>query len=332
MRLKNKKILLISLREYSKGIIESLENLGAEVDYICDKPDDSFITKALGRLKFPLVVWQIESYYERSLESIAHKTYDDVLIIRGEYTPIKSLKSIKVLFPSSNLILYMWDSIKNNKGIEKKWPYYDKVYTFDRIDYQNDLTRTLDFLPLFYYDSYLPKLEEVNNEYDLAFIGTGHEDRPKIIKGLLNECRKKNLKMFSYIFLPHRLIYIRNKILNKHYRMIKQSDINFNLLPTELAYGIYSKATCIVDIESPTQNGLTMRTIEMVGLRKKLITTNKDIIHYDFYHPNNILVVDRNNFALDETFIQKPYVELESSIYAKYALSEWLVTILTDKD
>lgn len=331
MKLENKKILLIALKEYSKGIIEALEALGADVDYICDKPNDSFMTKALGRLKFPLVVRQIELYYECSLESRIHKNYDDVLVMRGEYTPIKSLKKIKELFPSSNLILYMWDSIKNNKGIEKKWPYYDKIYTFDRIDYQNDLTRTLDFLPLFYYDSYLPKLEEVNKEYDLAFIGTGHEDRPKIIKGLLDECRKKNLKMFSYIFLPHRLIYIKNKIFNKHYRMIKKSDINFDLLPTELAYAIYSKATCIVDIESPTQNGLTMRTIEMIGLRKKLITTNKDIINYDFYHPDNILVVDRENFFIDETFIKKPYVELSSEIYEKYSLSGWLSTILTEK-
>ena len=37
----------------------------------------------------------------------------------------------------------------------------------------------------------------------------------------------------------------------------------------------------------------------MIGLKKKLITTNKDIVNYDFYNSNNIMVVDRANFQID---------------------------------
>ena len=35
-----------------------------------------------------------------------------------------------------------------------------------------------------------------------------------------------------------------------------------------------------------------MRTIEMLGALK-MITTNAEIQNYDFYHPNNICIVDR---------------------------------------
>jgi DNA-binding NtrC family response regulator len=35
--------------------------------------------------------------------------------------------------------------------------------------------------------------------------------------------------------------------------------------------------------------------LESLGLEKKLITTNAEIIHYDFYNPNNILVIDDEN-------------------------------------
>ena len=89
----------------------------------------------------------------------------------------------------------------------------------------------------------------------------------------------------------------------------------------------YINEKCVIDIESPTQNGLTMRTIEMIGLKKKLITTNKDIVNYDFYNPNNILVCDRDNFKIDKSFIETPYEELAKEIYEKYSLKGWLLQI-----
>ena len=56
--------------------------------------------------------------------------------------------------------------------------------------------------------------------------------------------------------------------------------------------------------------------------------TNKDIVNYDFYHEDNILVVDRNNFVLDESFIDRPYHMLDENIYKKYALSNWIMEVL----
>ena len=99
-------------------------------------------------------------------------------------------------------------------------------------------------------------------------------------------------------------------------------------IPFQKVYEIYHNAKCVIDIEHSKQSGLTMRTMEMIGLRKKLITTNKDIVNYDFYHEDNILVVDRNNFVLDESFIDRPYHMLDESIYKKYALSNWIMEVL----
>ena len=99
-------------------------------------------------------------------------------------------------------------------------------------------------------------------------------------------------------------------------------------MPFKNVYEIYDQAKCVIDIESAKQCGLTMRTIEMIGLRKKLITTNKDIVNYDFYHEDNILVVDRNNFVLDEAFIDRPYYHLDEQIYEKYSLSHGIMEVL----
>lgn len=322
-----KKVILIALTEYAAGIIKELENLGANVVYIPDKPNNGLVCKALGRLKFEPYIRVIERYYHKKINEIPADSVDYILVIRGEYTPRKSLEELKRRFSTAPITLYMWDSLRNNKGIEEKWDCYDKVYTFDRIDYLNN-EQSISFLPLFYYNSYVPNEQQVPVGYDIAFIGTGHEDRVRIIKGLKRQCDQCGLSMFDYVFLPHRLIYLRNKLLNKNYRDVSLKDIHFELMPTKEAYRIYSEAKCVVDIESPTQCGLTMRTIEMIGLRKKLITTNRDIVNYDFYNENNILVVDRKDFKIDPDFISRPYKPLDDHIYEKYSLHGWLLQVL----
>ena len=66
-----------------------------------------------------------------------------------------------------------------------------------------------------------------------------------------------------------------------------------------------------MEIQRTEQVGLSFRIFEALGHRKKLITTNKDIVNYDFYHPQNILVVDENTIEIPEEFVTSPYVEIE---------------------
>lgn len=324
--LEGKRILLIALTEYSKGIISELQNMGATVDYMCDKPNDGVVCKTLGRLKFKPYMRVIEKYYQEKVRGYSSNRYDFILSIRGEYTPVVSVQALKKAFPEAQIILYMWDSLRNNKGVEAKWEFYDKVWTFDRIDYLANKDK-IDFLPLFYYNSFLPE-KTGEYKYDIAFIGTGHEDRVKVIKGIKLQCEKYGLKMYEYIYLPHKLIYLRNKLKNTNYKGVTAKDIHFKLLPTKDAYKIYSESRCVIDIESPTQCGLTMRTIEMIGLEKKLITTNKDIVNYEFYNPNNIMVVDRKDFQIEPEFVNRPYKKLPDEMYQKYSLYGWILQVL----
>ncbi|NMO74826.1 hypothetical protein [Vibrio breoganii] len=52
-----------------------------------------------------------------------------------------------------------------------------------------------------------------------------------------------------------------------------------------------NECNIIVDIVQEGQSGYTMRTIESLLARKKLITNNKNVISEDFYDPNRILVL-----------------------------------------
>ena len=93
---------------------------------------------------------------------------------------------------------------------------------------------------------------------------------------------------------------------------------------------IFDNSKVVLDINHPLQFGLTMRTIECIGAEKKLITTNKNIKDYDFYNPNNILIIDRENINIDMSFFEKEYQTLPDELYKKYSLTNWLRNIFME--
>ena len=71
-----------------------------------------------------------------------------------------------------------------------------------------------------------------------------------------------------------------------------------------------------------------MRCIETMGAKRKLITTNGHIAEYDFYDPNNILIVDRQNPVVPPSFTTSPYRDIPVETYDRYRIDRWLETIL----
>jgi hypothetical protein len=72
-----------------------------------------------------------------------------------------------------------------------------------------------------------------------------------------------------------------------------------------------------------------MRTFECLGLRKKLITTNFEVINYDFYSSKNILIIDRQKPSIPLSFFTEPADESKFDILKRYELSNWLITIFS---
>ena len=112
---------------------------------------------------------------------------------------------------------------------------------------------------------------------------------------------------------------------------MKKSDINFkSISPAEINKG-YSDSLCILDVEHQAQRGLTMRTIEMIGMQKKLITTNKGIGKYDFYNEDNICIIDKDEPLVPHEFWTREYKPLESDILKKYSLRAFVQDIFDIK-
>ena len=71
-----------------------------------------------------------------------------------------------------------------------------------------------------------------------------------------------------------------------------------------------------------------MRTLEMIGMRKKLVTTNSDVSNYDIYNKNNIFIIDRENPLVEEDFLQSDYFNLPDEIYEYYSIDRWVIDVL----
>ena len=90
----------------------------------------------------------------------------------------------------------------------------------------------------------------------------------------------------------------------------------------------FRESKCILEINKDNSKGYTMRTFDAIGLKKKLITTNKSVVNEDFYRPNNILVIDEENIVIPKEFIDSPYEELPKEIYEKYSLEIWVKQLM----
>ena len=72
-----------------------------------------------------------------------------------------------------------------------------------------------------------------------------------------------------------------------------------------------------------------MRTIETLGSRRKLITTNKEIKKYNFFSEKNILVFSEQLTTNEiKDFLNEPFEPLNSNIYNQYHIDKWSKIIL----
>ena len=122
------------------------------------------------------------------------------------------------------------------------------------------------------------------------------------------------------------IVKTEKKIDNKGLLEIISESIPLNDVKTYI-----QKSKCMLDLAVIHKHqGLTFRVFEAMGLNKKIITNNKDIINYDFYNPQNRLVINTENPVISNHFLNSPYDPVPESIYKKYTLKSWIRTVFKE--
>ena len=324
--LNNKRILFFAPNffGYDKEIRKKLQEYGALVDLYDERPSSGFFVKAIIRLNKKILSKYINRYFNKIIVTNQNKKYDFVFFIKGEVLTPSIIKKIKESFIGAKFILYLWDSIDNYKSIKETLFLFDKTFTFDLTDSRK--IELLIFRPLFYIDGFkdIGQSKSQSFVYDLLFIGTVHSDRWNFLKKVREEAKKHNFKVYYYLYIQSPIIFIFRKIFDKKFRTIPTNDIKFFSIPKSEILSLTKNSKVIVDIQHPKQTGLTIRTFEVLGARRKMMTTNPDIKLYDFFNPNNIAILDRDNPHIESSFWDSEYYDIEEQLYYKYSIEGWL--------
>ncbi len=316
---------------YEVAIANKLKELGADVMHFDERPKNNFLTKSLIRIDRNIIKRTITQYYKNILSQTQQQQFDFVFVVNLEAMTPEIVELLRKQQPQARFILYMWDSIKNKKPAQLAFKLFDWCYSFDKNDAST--LPNVNFRPLFFIDEFDSKRWSNKTQlvYDLCFIGTVHSDRYNLVKSVNKQADSLGLKTYFYLYFHNKILFFYKKLRDIKFYNARVSEFEFNpISAVDLAQKI-KESGAVLDVQHPNQTGLTMRTLEMLGASKKLVTTNTHIVEYDFFNPQNIAVIDRQNPIISESFFKTGFVEMDEKIREKYALRGWLLEIFKSK-
>ncbi len=191
---------------------------------------------------------------------------------------------------------------------------FDKVYSFDIEDVKSN--HDLGFLTNFIY---LDKEVNEDCKNKTFMILSKSIEREKILSEIADFFDEKGIANYEFI-----VAYPEFKNGNKNIQLINHH------IDLELVIDKMKNSEILIDLVRPKQTGLSFRIFEAMALHKKIITNNQTITQYDFYNPNNILVIDNQDVKLPDDFLNSKYEEIPAEIYQKYTLKHWVQTVFYD--
>lgn len=272
----------------------------------------AFTTNIIPSIKSRL----IKLHNDRILNAIRRNKYDLVFIIRGEYILSQTIETIHSQYPSVAVVVYQWDSITNNQNALSLVKIADKAFTFDMFDAQK---LGISYLPLFssWAEAGCPMSNNAIIKYDVLSIGGYRPHRIPYINAIKKYCDNKGL---SYKF--HNFIRFGAYIKNRKKLHTIYKDVSFRKISYNKYYKLMCESRVILDVQSPSQNGLTMRTMESLSLGKKLITTNLNIKNEAVNNSNVFVISAPSDIYTPEfdSFMKAPSVTCSKVL----SLTEWL--------
>jgi hypothetical protein len=239
---------------------------------------------------------------KKILQQIIEKQ-DIIFVIRPDMMEASLLKELKQ--NTKTFIAYFYDSCKKYPKQLEIAHFFDEIYSYEKDDIEKyHFIETSNFI----YDE---KLESEEIKYDI-FNVSSYDSRIDEIDRVSTELFDAGFKIYFVLFWFEKLTY-PHLISTTEYLSLKETK------------KLISQSKAMIDIQRQDQKGLSFRTFESLGYRKKIITTNIAVKNYDFYHPNNILVAEIDNLNPDEIkqFLKLDYVEIPPDIIKKYTVESF---------
>ena len=232
------------------------------------------------------------------------KKFDFTLLIHGQYLNHEThifLKSI-----SERYVAYFFDSLAKMPEQKKIEKYFDTVFSFEPDDCKE--------FGYQFITNFIPAQNFKSEKFDYCVFNIGGRD----------ERFSETQKLAAYLDekeISHRFVLF-DKSKTPGFEQIEQKLTVFDVLP------MIQKSKIMLDMQRYEQKGLTFRVFEALGNDKKILTTNTDIVRYDFYSPKNILIFNPDDIHIPKEFLKEPYQPINVDIIQKYTVENWVHKIL----
>lgn len=235
--------------------------------------------------------------------------FDQILIIRHDKIQNEALRYLRG--KTTEMTCFLFDGIENYKEQKNTLHYFDTVYSYDR----NDVEKyNFKFLTNYIYDDVIKNGKIVQTVFNVS----SFDKRVLFLEKLANYLNDKNIS-FRFILRSTK---------NNH---IENIEIIDEYLPLQEVKKIIANSLVLVDIQRGNQCGLSFRVFEALGYQKKLITSNTDIVNYDFYDKNNIFVVSESNYKIPTEFFETEYKPISEEIVNEYKINSWILQVFKIK-
>ncbi|WP_306352875.1 hypothetical protein [Flavobacterium sp. '19STA2R22 D10 B1'] len=245
-----------------------------------------------------------DQWLEQDIRSKMKGHYDTIFVIRPDMLSDSIHRMLKK--NSNYYITYLFDNFKRMPKQAHILPFFDKVFSYEKEDcakYQLEFATNYITTENYKSDTF---------EYLLYNIAT-FDERFGILKKIA-------------VFLDNKKISFKFRLYTPNEKEDSLIDFFHNHMAISEVLDEIKKAKIIIDIQREGQLGLTFRVFEALGNNKKLITTNIDIVNYNFYNPKNIYVIDDKNpiIEIPEDFIKSDYEIIDDIILNQYRLPFWV--------
>ena len=302
---------------YDAHIVETLKEKGIEANHFKigavsyenfgERLTNFFSKVFLGKnLKYQ----KRQKFVIEQLDKLGHQ--DQILVLNADTFDHSTLEYMKK--STNRFITFLYDNL-DRFPVQDKLHFFDKIYSFDDKDIEkHGFERLTNY-------NYLPFLsqEKQNPSEDALYITSYDKKRIKQLDILSQKFEELRLKFDLYVIGKKSWKNQLMKPFSKNKIVFTRKRINHENLPE-----FYKRTKVILDLMRENQYGLSFRVFEAMALEKKIITDNEKIKNYDFYNPNNILVLNKDFSNITKEFFETPYQSLPEGIYKKYTLEKWV--------
>ena len=140
---------------------------------------------------------------------------------------------------------------------------------------------------------------------------------------------QENTFLYDFLFVG----YAKNRMeeIERIHSMLSSFNCKFVTVHTSSDYIPYTKymemamqSRCLVEIVHSGDSSCTLRPLEAMAIRRKLLTNNPAIHNYSFFRPQNIFIIGENELSKLPDFLQSPIEPLHSEVVESYDVNTWV--------